>query len=478
MSNATQSLAATRIASLLDANSFVEIGQSVTARNTDFNLGGKKAPSDGVVTGYGICDGSLVYVYSQDVSVLGGTIGEMHAKKISSLYDLAIKMGAPIIGLIDCGGLRLEEATDALQGFGEIYKKQVMASGVVPQITAILGSCGGGLAMFPALTDFTFVEAGKGKLFVNSPNALAGNTEAKKDTADAAYQAAETGLVDGIGTEDEIFAKIRSLISLLPSNNEADDNEVECADDINHAVPDITGMVANTGNALSLLADDYDFFENKPDYGKDIAAGFLRLNGTTVGAVANRSLVTDEEGKELWKGDETLSAAGAEKAADLVKFCDAFDIPVLTLTNVRGFKADLCNEKKIAKSVGAMIAAFADATVPKVNVIIGKAFGNAYVAMNSKAIGADVTLAWDSACVGMMDASLAAKIMYPKADAKELSEKADAYGKLQNSIEMAAARAVVDTVISAEDTRKYVIGSMEMLYTKREDRPTKKHGTV
>lgn len=477
MSNATQSLAATRIASLLDANSFVEIGHSVTARNTDFNLSGKKAPSDGVITGYGVLDGSLVYVYSQDVSVLGGTVGEMHAKKISALYDMAMKMGAPIIGLIDCGGLRLEEATDALNGFGEIYAKQTLASGVIPQITAIFGNCGGGLALFPALTDFTFMEK-KAKLFVNSPNALAGSTEAKKDTADAAFQAAETGLVDGVGSEEEILAKIRTLVSMLPSNNEADDNEVECTDDINRAVPGIEANLECAGTLLSLVADDYTFFEIKPEFGKDIAAGFVRLNGNTVGVVANRSLILDEEGGEVWKGDGTLSADGAQKAADLVKLCDAFDIPVLSLTNVKGFKADLCNEKKIALGVGQMIHAFADATVPKVNVIVGKAYGSAYIAMNSKAIGADVTLAWDSAQVGMMDSSLAAKVMYPGADAKVLAEKAQDYEKLQNSIDFAASRGIVDTIIKAEDTRKYVIGAMEMLYTKREDRPSKKHGTV
>ena len=195
MSNATQSLAGTRITSLLDANSFVEIGQSVTARNTDFNMTEKKAPSDGVITGYGVIDGNLVYVYSQDVSVLNGTVGEMHAKKITRLYDMAMKTGAPVIGLIDCAGLRLQEATDALEAFGEIYMKQTLASGLIPQITGIFGTCGGGMAMIPALTDFTLMEEKKAKLFVNSPNAIEGNEISKCDTSTAAYQAKEAGLV-------------------------------------------------------------------------------------------------------------------------------------------------------------------------------------------------------------------------------------------------------------------------------------------
>ena len=216
MSNATQTLASTRITSLLDANSFVEIGQSVTARATDFNMTEKKAPSDGVITGYGVIDGNLVYVYSQDASVLNGTVGEMHAKKITGLYDLAIKTGAPVIGLIDCAGIRLEEATDALEAFGQIYMKQTLASGVIPQITGIFGTCGGGMAVIPALTDFTFMEEKKGKMFVNSPNALEGNTAAKCDTASAVFQSEETGLIDGVGTEEEILAQIRALVSLLP----------------------------------------------------------------------------------------------------------------------------------------------------------------------------------------------------------------------------------------------------------------------
>ena len=215
MSNATQSLAGTRITSLLDANSFVEIGQSVTARNTDFNMTEKKAPSDGVITGYGVIDGNLVYVYSQDASVLKGSIGEMHARKIANIYDMAMKMGAPVIGLVDCAGLRLQEATDALEAFGTLYLKQSLASGVIPQITAIFGTCGGGLSLVPALTDFTFMEEKNAKLFVNSPNAIPGNTVDKCDTSSAKFQSEKTGLVDGVGTEEEILSQVKEELESL-----------------------------------------------------------------------------------------------------------------------------------------------------------------------------------------------------------------------------------------------------------------------
>lgn len=478
MSNTAQSLAGKRIASLLDENSFVEIGGYVTARSTDFNMQQKETPGDGVVTGYGVIDGHLVYVYSQDTSVLGGTIGEMHAKKITGLYDLALKMGAPVIGLLDCAGLRLQEATDALNAFGEIYLKQTMASGVIPQITAVFGRCGGGLALVPALTDFTFMEGKKAELFVNSPNALDGNSKEKCNTASAQFQSEEAGLVDFVGTEDEIMGQIRELVCMLPANNEDDQSYEECTDDLNRVSADLANAAGDTSILLSNIADDNNFVEVKSAYAQDMVTGFIRLNGTTVGVVANRTEVYGEDGTLVKSFDCVLSAQGAAKAAEFVNFCDAFEIPVLSLTNVAGFKACKCSEKKIAKAAAKLTYAFANATVPKVNVIIGKAFGSAYVAMNSKAIGADITFAWSQAQIGMMDAQLAAKIMYADADAKVINEKAAEYAALQSSALAAAKRGYVDNIIEAEDTRKYVIGAFEMLFTKRDDRPAKKHGTV
>ncbi len=478
MSNTAQSTAGKRISSLLDANSFVEIGGHITARNTDFNMQQTETPSDGVITGYGVIDGNLVYVYSQDASVLGGTIGEMHAKKITALYDMAMKMGAPIIGLIDCAGLRLQEATDALNAFGEIYLKQSLASGVIPQITAVFGTCGGGLAVVPGLSDFTFMEKDHAQLFVNSPNALDGNRKEVCDTAAAKFQSEDAGLVDFTGTEEEIMAGIRQLVTILPSNNEDDDSYEECTDDLNRVCADLANAAGDTSILLSQISDNGLFVEVKAAYAKEMVTGFIKLNGMTVGAVANRTEVYDAEGNKTAEYDSVLTVNGALKAAEFVQFCDAFNIPVLTLTNVTGFKADKHTERKIAKAVAKLTYAFANATVPKVNVGIGKAFGSAYSVMNSKALGADVTYAWSQAQIGMMDAKLAAKIMYADADNTVINEKAAEYATLQESALAAARRGYVDTMIEAEDTRKYVIGAFEMLFTKREDRPAKKHGTV
>ena len=441
--NATENSASRRIATLLDEGSFVEIGGAVTARSTTFNLQEKAAPSDGVITGYGVIDGNLVYVYSQDADVLGGALGEMHAKKIARIYDMAMKMGAPVIGLIDCAGLRLQEATDALEAFGSLYHKQALASGVIPQVTAIFGMCGGGLAVVPGLTDFTFMEAKDGKLFVNSPN-----------------------------------AQIRDLVCMLPANNEDDMSYEECTDDLNRICADIANASEDTAIALAQIADNQILVETKKDYAKEMVTGFIRLNGMTVGVVANRSKVYNAEAEVEAEFDSVLTVDGCKKATDFVNFCDAFSIPVLTLTNVTGFAATVESEKNMASAVAKLTYAFANATVPKVNVIVGKAFGSAYVSMNSKSIGADLVYAWPTAEIGMMDAKLAAQIMYADADAETLNEKAAEYKELQSSPNSAAARGYVDAIIEPADTRKYVIGAFEMLFTKREDRPAKKHGTV
>lgn len=478
MSTTSTSKARQRIEALLDENSFVEIGALVSARATDFNLKQLDTPSDGVITGYGVINDNLVYVYSQDASVMNGTIGEMHAKKIANLYDMALKMGAPVIGLIDSAGLRLQEATDALNAFGEIYMKQSMASGVIPQITAIFGTCGGGLAVIPTLTDFTFMEEKDAKLFVNAPNTLDGNSTAKCDTASAKFQSEEAGIVDFVGAEAELFGQIRDLVSYLPANNEEEADYAACDDDLNRACAQAAAGAKDAVIALSDIADDGVFVEVKKAYAKDMVVGFLKLNGMTVGTVANRSEVYGEDGKVAEKFDEVLSVQGCNKAAEFVQFCDAFSIPVLTLTNVKGFKATTCAEKGMAKAVARLTYAFANATVPKVNVITQKAFGSAYVAMNSKALGADVTFAWEAAEIGTMDAKLASKIMFDGEGADVIDEKAKEYAALQNNALSAAKRGYVDYIITPADSRKYIIGAFEMLYSKREERPAKKHGTV
>lgn len=476
MSNRMNNLAEQRITKLLDENSFMEIGSLVAARSTDFNLGSTDTPSDGVITGHGLIDGNLVFVYSQDASVLNGTIGEMHAKKIAAVYDRAMKMGAPVIGLLDCAGVRLQESFDALDALGLIYEKQVMASGVVPQISAVFGNCGGGLSVVPGLSDFTFMESGKGKLFVNSPNAIDGNSTEKCDSASAEFQSSNTGVVDGIGTEDEILASIRELVCLLPGDNTENGRRDACTDDLNRACESVDTMKGDPHYVLSELSDGHVFFETKAGYAKDMVTGFIKLNGMTVGAVANCSELYDAQGNKTETIKAGLTANGCDKAADFVSFCDAFEIPVVTLTNISGYRACMCCEKRLPKALSRMTFAFANATVPKVNLITGTAYGSAAVAMNSKSIGADLVYAWPTAKMGMMDAKLAAPIMYPEASVAELDEKAKEYDKLQSDIVMAAKRGCVDLLVEPADSRKYMIAAFEMLYTKRMDTPYKKHG--
>ena len=484
MSNSAQTSASKRIMALLDENSFVEVGAYVTARNTDFNMTGKETPADGVVTGYGTIEGSLVYVYSQDATVLGGSLGEMHAKKISSIYELAMKMGAPVIGLIDCAGLRLQEATDALHGFGELYKNQTMASGVIPQISAIFGTCGGGMAVSAAITDFTFMEEKSAHLFVNSPNAIDGNYTSKCDTSSAAFQSKEVGLADFTGDETTILSEIRTLVSILPANNEDDMSYGECNDDLNRACTGLSAMAGDPALLLSAISDEQFFMEVKKSYEPSMVTGFIRLNGTTIGCVANRTESYGEDGEKKAEYDAALTSRGCKKAADFVNFCDAFNIPLFTAVQVKGYKASMCSEKHMAKSAGRLTYAFANASVPKVTVIVGEAYGTAYLTMCSKSIGADIGYAWPNASIGMMDSNAAVKIMYADEIAASgdsvalIREKAAEYQALQSSAVSAAGRGYVDDIIEAADTRKRVIAAFEMLFTKREERPARKHGTV
>ncbi|MBP3622191.1 MAG: carboxyl transferase [Lachnospiraceae bacterium] len=474
MSNKLSLSASDRINTLLDDASFVEVGAYVTARATDFNMPENDTPKDGVITGYGVINGKLVYVYSQDATVLGGAIGEMHAKKIAKIYDMAMKVGAPVVGLIDCAGLRLQEAMDAMNAFGELYLKQTLASGVIPQITAIFGTCGGGAALIPTLTDFTFMTAEGTKLFVNSPNALDGNNATKLDTASADYLSNNTSLVDGVCDDDmSVLTEIRTLIDILPSNN-IDDEVADCTDDLNRIIPNLDGFAKNGRAVLQNIADNNVFFEVNKNFAKDMVVGFVKLNGATVGCVAN----------QVEEGSDMLTADGASLATDFVNFCDAFNIPVITLVNTKGFVATVDNEKLMADAAAKLTYAFANATVPKVTLVMGDAFGTAYTVMNSKAIGADMVYAWPNAKIGTMNPEMAVKIMYEKeiatADDKvaAVAEYKKTYTELQSSAMAAAKRGYIDDIIEPDATRKRIIAALDMLYTKKEERPYKKHGAV
>ncbi len=452
MSNSATMSARERIEALVDANSFVEIGGLITRRNTDFNGQEKAVPADGVITGYGVIDSSLVYVYSQDATAMGGSIGEMHARKIVSLYEMAVKAGAPVIELIDCAGIRMQEAVDALAGFGEIYRAKVKAAGVIPQISAILGSCGGGVAIATKLSDITLIDEGNGRLFVNSPNAIDGNRIEKNDSAAAGFQA-EAGNVDLVCSgESELLEKIRDLIGLLPANSTVGTGE-DSGDDLNRMLTGFDSYATDTKKALSEIADQGTWMELKENYGTEMVVGLMKLSGTTVGAIAN----TDEG---------VLSTAGCKKAEQFVYFCDSFGLPVITLTNVKNYASQMEEEKTIAQAVADMTYAFASADVPKINVIVGEAFGSGYVAMNSKHIGADLVLALSGAKVGVMDATVAAQIMCEDeisaaADTKEaLKEKTEEFEKIQS--DGAVKRGYVDNVVEGESLRKHLIYALQM----------------
>lgn len=477
MSNSNTMSAKDRIASLVDENSFVELGAGITKRSTDFNMQEKSVPADGVITGYGLIQNNPVYVYSQDASALNGTIGEMHAKKIAHIYELAMKTGVPVIGLIDCAGMRLQESTDALAGFGQIYKMKAKASGVIPQISAIFGNCGGGVAVMAAMSDFTFMEQNNGKLFVNSPNTLEGNYTDKLDTASADFQKSAS-VVDMIcDGEAEVFENVRNLVSILPENNNEIGGMEECLDDLNRLVPDFAAEIKDPAAALEDLGDNNFFLELKKDFAKEMVTGFISLDGMTVGCVANRTAVYGEDGSEQENFEARLTSDGCDKAASFIKTCDAFNIPVLTLTNVEGFATTVEEEKTIASKAAALTAAFAEADVPKVNLITGNAYGSAYITMNSKHIGADMVFALPDAKIGMMDAQVAAKIMYADDKDADLSAKAAEFAA-QSGTEAAAARGYIDSIISPEAARKQLIFAFELLFTKSEYPIGKKHGTI
>lgn len=435
-----------RIDNLLDDNSFVEIGALVKARSTDFNIQETDTPSDGVVTGYGLINGELVFVYSQDPDVLGGSIGEMHAKKIMNIYEKAIDMGAPIIGLIDSSGFRVQESVDALEAFGQIYFMQSNAYGIVPQITMLFGECGGALSVLSKLSDFTFMEEKNAKLFVNSPNTIPENKTV--DSSSAEYQS-KIGNVDFVYPETEIYTEVRNLVSTIPSNSAVPAVDVEATDDLNRPV-EIENKIPNPIEVIKEISDDAFVIEVKKDFSKDIVTAFMKLNGATVGVVANKE----------FDGQNKLTTDGLKKASDFVITCDSLGIPILTLTNCEGFDSSFETEKDGVSEASNLVFAFSNATVPKVNLIVGKAVGSGYMVMNSKALGADMVYALPKARVSVMDAKKASEVMFGD------ESKVDEFDKVQGNISNVAARGYIDTIINPVDARKYLIGAFEMLYTK------------
>lgn len=470
-----------RIDNLLDSNSFVEVGAFVKHRATEFNMGTQEAPADGVVTGYGTMDGRLVYVYSQDPTVMGGSLGEMHAKKIARVYDDAMKMGAPIIGFLDSAGIRLQESIDALEGYGILFQKQSLASGVIPQITIVTGDCAGGAGSIPSLSDFTFMVSKNARLFLNSPNTFAEEKATFDDIATAAVHTKQTGLAHfACETDGQCIDMVKLLLSYLPSNNLEDAPLYATVDDLNRVDEGLNTIVpendvVNIQAIIQSIADGGAFFEIQKDFAPNIKVGFIRLNGATVGLVANDA--SHLEGK--------LDLNAMTKVSRFVGFCDGFNIAVLTLTDVDGFVSGVEGETSgILGASAKMINAFAKATVPKVNVLLNKAYGSAYVAMNSKHIGADYVYAWPTASVGIMPAKSAVHIMYGEEIMKSatqtslMEEKVNEFEEMQSSPYAVAAKGYIDDIIEPATTRKHVIAAFEVLSSKSVSRPGKKHPTL
>ena len=452
-----------RISTLLDENSFVEVGAFMKSRSTAFNMSYNETPADGVVTGYGTVNGNPVYVYSQDASVLGGALGEIHAKKIVRIYEEALKVGAPVVGFLDTVGIRLQENVDALEGYGMIYEKMVQATDIIPQIAVIVGDCAGGAAFIAGLSDFVFMSNKSARVFLNSPNTLDDKMASFDTIATARVHFAESGLATIIEDgEEDLIAGIIRLLGYLPQNSGDEAPVYEVSDDINRMDINLNSFdfsVQNTKDIASSIVDSGELFVLNEGYGESVLTAFARMDGGTVGIIANVETRMDYK--------------GVKKVTQFVNMCDIYNIPLVTLTDIEGFNSTVLTEKLgIIKACSEMTKAFTQASVPKINVILNHAFGSSYIAMNSKVLGCDMTYAWPTATVSCLNTESAIKIIY----AKELSEgtlsneeyieKSEQYNSVETSIYAAAARGLVDDIIEPAATRKRIIAALEVLTTK------------
>ena len=471
-----------RMAMLFDEGSFIELDAFVTHRGDGLGMAEKDAPAEGVVTGYGTVNGRLVYAYSQDYTVIGGSIGEMRAAKICKVMDMAMKMGAPIIGVCDSGGARIQEGVDALKGFGDIFYRNAMASGVVPQISVVLGPCAGGAVFSPAMTDFIVMADKTSHMFITGPSvvkAVTGEDISFDELGGAETHATKSG-VAGIRckTEEECFGEVKRLLEFLPSNNLEEAPAYECSDDLNRTSATLNTIVTDDGvydmkSVIAEVADNGEYMEFFPEYAANLITCFIRLNGSTVGVIANQPTVMSG----------SLDCASSDKGARFVRFCDSFNIPILSFTDVPGYLPGTEQEYGgIIRRGAKLLYAFSEATVPKINVIVKKAYGGAYVAMNSKHLGADIVYAWPTAEIAVMGPDGAANIIY-KNDIAAASDpiavrkqKIDEYTEKFTNPYIAAARGYVDDIIEPDSTRPRVIAALEMLASKRDSKPSKKHG--
>ena len=475
-----------RIDQLLVKDSFEELDMFVTHRCPNFGQDKKHILGDGVVTGYGTIEGRLVYVFAQDFTVFGGSLSETMAQKICKVMDLAMKMGAPIIGLNDSGGARIQEGINALAGYSEIFKRNILASGVVPQISAILGPCAGGAVYSPALTDFTIMVKGISYMFLTGPSVVktvTGEDVTQEQLGGASVHASKSG-VTHFATEDgeEALKLIRQLISFMPQNNMEETPLVSCTDPIdrledklNDIVPDNPKRSYDMYDVIGAIVDNGEFLEVQCDYAKNIIIGFARMNGQSVGVVANQPKVLAG----------VLDCNASRKAARFVRFCDCFNIPLVTLVDVPGFLPGTGQEYNAVILHGAkLLYAYGEATVPKVTVTLRKSYGGSHIVMSCKQLRGDINYAWPTAEIAVMGAEGAVGVLYAKeAKTKEdpkafIKEKEDEYRNLFANPYNAAKYGYIDDVIEPRNTRFRVIRALQMLATKKEINPAKKHGNI
>jgi len=471
-----------RIELLLDEGSFEEWDMFVEHRCADFGMAEQTIPGDGVVTGYGTINGRLVFLFSQDFTVFGGSLSEAHAEKICKIMDHAMKVGAPVIGLNDSGGARIQEGVASLGGYAEVFQRNVLASGVVPQVSLVMGPCAGGAVYSPAMTDFIFMVEDTSYMFVTGPEVVKTVTHEEvthEQLGGAKTHSTVSGVADRSFANDvEALLMLRRFVDFLPANNRepapqirVDDPPSRSEASLDTLVPDNPNKPYDMHELIIKIVDDGDFFELQPGYAKNILVGFARMQGTTIGVVANQPLVLAG----------CLDIDSSRKAARFVRFCDAFNIPIVTLVDVPGFMPGTAQEYGgIIKHGAKLLYAYAEATVPKITVITRKAYGGAYDVMASKHLRGDVNLAWPSAEIAVMGPKGAVEIIFREdlADSEKIAERTNEYREKFANPFIAGNRGYIDDVISPRNTRQRVCRSLSMLRNKSLSNPWRKHGNI
>ena len=475
-----------RLSKLFDDGNFTEIDTFNTHRSTDLGLDKQRFEGDSVVTGWGKVGGRTVFGYAQDFTVLGGSLSQIAAQKISKVMDHAIKVGAPVVGINDSGGARIQEGIDSLSGYGEIFRRNTLASGVIPQITVIAGPSAGGAVYSPAMTDFIFMVESIGQMYITGPDvvrSVTGEDVTHEDLGGAGMHATTSGVAHyATQDEDDCYAQVRRLLNLLPSNNASSPPTVPCEDPTNRrpaklatVIPDDPNMPYDVLDVVEELVDDGEFMQVHAEFARNIVVGFGRMAGSTVGIVANQP-------NEL---AGVLDIDASDKGARFVRFCDAFNIPIITLVDVPGFMPGTAQEQGgIIRHGAKMLYAYTEATVPKITIILRKAYGGAYIVMGSKELRCDVNLAWPTAEIAVMGPDGAVNVIARRdiaaaddPDAKRQELVADYRDQFANPY-VAANRGYIDDVIDPRDTRARVIDALEMLANKVDDMPAKKHGNI